>query len=234
MSSLADRSVVLVGASGGLGRPLAQQLAAVGCRLTIAGRDEERLRSVGVPAEVVEVDVRKAVSAPTIVDAAMSAYGAIDGIVNVAGAVGFGSVEELPDDVMIELFTLDTLAPIRLLRAALPALRVSAQAGREPFAVHVSAVVAEQPMPGMAAYSAAKAALMAFDAAAARELRRDGIRLIDARPPHTETGLATRPLSGTSPRLAQGLAPEHVAQRIVDAILNDEKDLPSSAFSQPK
>lgn len=230
MSSLADRSVILVGASGGLGQPLAQQLSAAGCRLTLVGRDEERLRMLKVAGEVVEVDVRKPASASTIVTTAEAAYGGIDGIINVAGAVAFGSVEELPDDVMIDLFTLDTLAPIRLMRAALPALRTSAKEKREPFVVHVSAVVAEQPMPGMAAYSAAKAALMAFDAAAARELRREGIRLLDARPPHTETGLATRPLFGTSPRLAQGLSPEDVARRIVDAIVNDEKDLPSSAF----
>lgn len=86
-------------------------------------------------------------------------------------------------------------------------------------------------MPGMAAYSAAKAALMAYDAAAARELRREGIRLVDARPPHTETGLATRPLSGQAPRLPEGLAPDVVASRIVDAIVAGEKDLPSTAFA---
>ena len=96
--------------------------------------------------------------------------------------------------------------------------------------MHVSAIVAEQPMPGMAGYSAAKAALMAYDAAAARELRREGIRLIDARPPHTETGLATRPLAGQAPKMPQGLPPESVAQRLLDAIVSGEKDLASGAF----
>ncbi|MDP4715540.1 MAG: SDR family NAD(P)-dependent oxidoreductase [Candidatus Nanopelagicales bacterium] len=88
-----------------------------------------------------------------------------------------------------------------------------------------------EPQPGMAVYSASKAALAAYDAAAARELRREGIRLIDARPPHTETGLADRPLAGTAPRLPTGLAADAVAQRIVDAIHLGEKDLPSSAFT---
>jgi len=85
-------------------------------------------------------------------------------------------------------------------------------------------------MPGMAAYSASKAALAAFDQAAARELRRAGIRLIDARPPHTETGLAQRPVYGTAPRLPTGLDPDAVAARILAAIRDDETDLPSSAF----
>lgn len=230
MSEIQDRSIVVVGASGGLGAPLAALLATSGARLTLVGRDESRLRAVGVDGEVVAVDVRKSASATTIVDAARRAYGGIDGIVNVAGAVAFGSVEDLSDEVLIDLFTLDTLAPIRLLRVALPSLRESAAAGRDPFVMHVSAIVAEQPMPGMAGYSAAKAALMAYDAAAARELRREGIRLIDARPPHTETGLATRPLAGQAPKMPQGLPPESVAQRLLDAIVSGEKDLASGAF----
>lgn len=230
MSEIQDRSIVVVGASGGLGAPLAALLATSGARLTLVGRDESRLRAVGVDGEVVGVDVRKSASATTIVDAARRAYGGIDGIVNVAGAVAFGSVEDLSDEVLIDLFTLDTLAPIRLLRVALPSLRESAAAGRDPFVMHVSAIVAEQPMPGMAGYSAAKAALMAYDAAAARELRREGIRLIDARPPHTETGLATRPLAGQAPKMPQGLSPGSVAQRLVDAIVSGEKDLASGAF----
>ncbi|TEX51286.1 MAG: short-chain dehydrogenase [Actinomycetales bacterium mxb001] len=231
MPTVADRSVIVVGATGGLGAPIARLLAAGGAHLTLVGRDEGRVRELGIPGTVVAVDVRKPASAGAIVAAAEQAYGGVDGIVNAAGAVAFGSVDEITDDILIDLFTLDTLAPIRLLRAAMPALRASAAAGRDPFIVHVSAVVAEQPMPGMAAYSAAKAALMAYDAAAARELRREGIRLVDARPPHTETGLATRPLSGQAPKLPEGLSPDTVASRIVDAIVAGEKDLPSTAFA---
>ena len=231
MTDLRGRSIIVVGATGGLGRPIAAALSEAGARLTLVGRDDARLVECGVPGERVAVDIRLAASPARVIGASVAAYGGVDGIVYAAGAVAFGAVEELPDEVMIDLFTLNTLAPIRLLRAALPALRESAAAGRDPFVAHISAVVAEQPQAGMAAYSASKAALAAFDTAAARELRREGIRLLDARPPHTETGLADRPLSGTAPRLPKGLDPQAVAQRVVDAIANDEKDLPSSAFS---
>ncbi|MGN6600607.1 MAG: SDR family NAD(P)-dependent oxidoreductase [Actinomycetes bacterium] len=94
----------------------------------------------------------------------------------------------------------------------------------------MTAVVSEQPTAGMAAYSASKAATSAFVTAAGRELRRSKVRLVDARPPHTETGLAARPIAGPAPTLAQGLDPDAVAQRIVAAIGAGERDLPSSAF----
>ena len=64
---------------------------------------------------------------------------------------------------------------------------------------------------------------MADEAAAAfeairRELRRVKVQVIDVRPPHTETGLATRPLAGAAPKMPEGLSPRAVAERIVDAI----------------
>jgi cyclic-di-GMP-binding biofilm dispersal mediator protein len=86
-------------------------------------------------------------------------------------------------------------------------------------------------MAGMAAYSASKAAAWGAMVAATRELRRQHIDVIDIRPPHTETGLANRPIAGSAPKLPTGLDPEVVAARIVAAIRDGEKDLPVEAFS---
>ncbi|MEY2754342.1 MAG: hypothetical protein RJB65_700, partial [Actinomycetota bacterium] len=117
--------------------------------------------------------------------------------------------------------------PMMLSRAALGAMTT---AGRGAI-VNISGVIAEQNLPGMAAYGASKAALRSFDEALAREARRVGVRVIDARPPHTETGLATRPIAGTAPRMPVGLAPERVATVICDAIEQGLDYLPSSAFT---
>ena len=231
MTDVQDRSIVVVGATGGLGAPLAHALARAGARLTLVARSAERLARLGIDGEVVAIDIRKSGSADRVIDAALSRWGAVDGVVFVAGAVAFGAIADTEDDVLIDLFTLNALAPMRLIRAALPALRDSAAAGHDPFILNVSAVVAEQPMAGMAAYSAAKAALAAYDQAGMRELRREGIRLVDARPPHTETGLAARPLAGTAPRMPEGLSPQAVAERMFSAITDGERDLPSNAFT---
>jgi len=232
MADVADRSIIVVGATGGLGAPLVHLLAEAGAHLTLVGRSADRLAALGVDGELVAVDIRKAASADRVMEAALARWGAVDGVVFAAGAVAFGTIADTEDDVLIDLFTLNALAPMRMIRVALPALRESATAGRDPFILNISAVVAEQPMAGMAAYSAAKAALAAYDQAGMRELRRDGIRLVDARPPHTETGLATRPLAGTAPKMPEGLAPEAVAARLLAAIVEGERDLPSTSFSE--
>lgn len=224
--SLEGASVVVTGASGGIGRHIAKQLAEAGARLTLAARDRDALESLGIDATVVSADLRDAEAGRTIVAAALAANNTLDGLVNAAGVVAFGSLADTSDEVIEDLFLTNVLGPLWLMRAAIPALTES-----RGFIANISAVVAEQPLAGMAAYAASKAALTAADRALTRELRAAGITVTDARPPHTETGLADRPISGTAPRLREGLRPEDVARRIVTAIIVGEREIPAEAFS---
>lgn len=228
--------VLVVGATGGLGSGLARELVRRGARLVLGGRSAERLDALagemgdGVAGTAV-ADLLQPDGPRRLVEAAVDVAGGLDGVVVAAGVVAFGPAADVDDDALDEVLVLNLLAPVRLLRAAVPHLEAAASQERASFVVHVSAVVAEQPMAGMAAYTASKAALTAFDAAASRELRRRGVHLLDARPPHTETGLAGRPVAGEAPRLPPGLDPAAVARRIVDAVAAGERDLPASAFS---
>jgi short-subunit dehydrogenase len=224
--SLEGASVVVTGASGGIGRHIAKQLAEAGARLTLAARDRNALESLGIDATVVSADLRDAEAGRTIVAAALAANNTLDGLVNAAGVVAFGSLADTADEVIEDLFLTNVLGPLWLMRAAIPALTES-----RGFIANISAVVAEQPLAGMAAYSASKAELTAADRALTRELRAAGITVTDARPPHTETGLADRPISGIAPRLREGLRPEDVARRIVKAIIVGEREIPAEAFS---
>ncbi|MBG6214471.1 MAG: SDR family oxidoreductase [Cryobacterium sp.] len=231
MTSLAGSSILVVGSSGGLGSAIARILAGEGALLTLHGRSEEKVRALAVPGTFVYADLLDAGSDDQLVAAALNAHGRLDGVVNAAGVVAFGPAADMNDETMDVLFAVNVLGPMRLLRAARPALLESAAAKRDPFFLTLSGVVSESPTANMAAYSASKAALAAFGQAAGRESRRDGIRIIDARPGHTETGLATRPVAGAAPRMPAGFDPADVARRIVDAIVAGERDLPSGAFS---
>jgi short-subunit dehydrogenase len=225
---LRSAHVLVVGATGGLGGSLARALAAAGAKLSLSGRDPVRLAALAAELEPAVlgttcVDLVQGDAPAQIVADAVSAA-PLDAVVCAAGVVAFGSVEELDDDVFDELLLVNLIAPVRLLRAAAAVLP------RGGVVVQLSAVVAETPLPGMAAYAASKAALTAFDRAAARELRRKGVRVLDVRPGHTETDLASHPIAGTAPKLGNGLAPKHVAERILRAMSEDAGDLPSSEF----
>ncbi|NBR92754.1 MAG: SDR family NAD(P)-dependent oxidoreductase, partial [Actinobacteria bacterium] len=139
--------------------------------------------------------------------------------------VAFGNIAELDDSTLAALFAVNAIAPVVMLRESAKHIIDGG------FFVNLSGVVATQPFAGMAAYSASKAAAWAAMTAASRELRRRRIDVIDARPPHTETGLATRPLAGVAPKMPEGLAPDVVATRIVAAVATGERDLPAEAFT---
>ncbi len=225
---LSNASVLVAGASGGLGAPLCRRLATEGARLTLLARNEDRLRALadeldGTPA-VVAGDIRATADCEAAVRAALDAHGRLDAVVCAAGVVAFGPLLELADDTLDELLGTNLVGPLRLARAAIAAMEDGGAI------VNVSAVVAENPVANMAAYSASKAALTSLDTSLGRELRRRRITVLDARPPHTETGLADRPIAGEAPRLPEGLAPDVVADRIVRAVLDGERDLPSDAF----
>ena len=230
MTHLADSAILVLGASGGLGREIARLLADGGARLILSGRNQAKLDALSLPGTAIAADLTDPAAITALIAEAIRVNGRLDGIVNASGVVAFGPALEVTDETLSELFTLNTLAPIRLLRAARAALTDSAEQGREPFVLTLSGVVSESPTANLAAYSASKAAVAAFGQAAGRELRRSGIRLLDARPGHTETDLSTHPIAGTAPRLPAGHRPVDVAERVVAAIVSGERDLPSTSF----
>ncbi|KAA0922428.1 MULTISPECIES: SDR family oxidoreductase [Rhodococcus] len=219
MTTLDGARILVFGASGGLGGPIVEQLAKAGARLTLSGR------SIESDHHTVNADLTLPDSARSVVAEAVEHHGGLDGIVIAAGVVAFGPVTEVDDDTVDELLLLNYLAPLRVLREALTTLD---QGG---FVLNISAVVADKPMPNMGAYSASKAAVSALLKSVRTEARKSKIRIVDVRPPHTETGLATRPIAGQAPKLPQGLTPDAVAARIVAAITDDETDVGADQFS---
>jgi len=228
MTSLAGLTVLVVGATGALGSRIARRLVDAGATVVLTGTDRAKLDALDVPGRRFVADLSD--GADTIAGLAAETAGALDGVVIAAGVVAFGPAAELEPATVAWLFAVNAVGPIALISSALPLLAESAAEGREPFVVTISGVVAESPTAGLAAYSASKSALAAFVSAGSREARRSGIRLLDARPGHTETGLATRAIAGTAPAFSTGLDPDAVAERIVAGILGGEKDLPSTAF----
>jgi NAD(P)-dependent dehydrogenase (short-subunit alcohol dehydrogenase family) len=223
--ALTGSVVAVVGASGVLGSGIARLLIEKGALVVAAGPHLDRLTAALPSVVSVELDLRDASAGDRLVEAVTQRFGRLDGLVNAAGIVGFGALAETDDVAIEELFLTNVIGPLWLLRRVIPMLSAS-----KGFVVNISAVVAEQPLPGMTPYAASKAALTAADTALARELRPLGIHVCDVRPPHTDTGLATRAVAGQAPKLPQGLDPAIVVARIVEAIEQNERAVASVQF----
>ena len=217
---LSGSHVVVAGATGVLGARIAHHLSTRGARVSAIVRDHARLDGASVT-QYALADV----TSHEALKLAIASVAPFDGFVNASGVVAFGNVTDLDDATLARLFAVNAIAPLIMLRESAPHL---ADGG---FFLNISGVVATQPVGGMAAYSASKAAAFAAMSAAGREFRRRRIDVIDARPPHTETGLANRAIAGVAPKMPLGLEPDAVARRIVDGIGAGERDLPTEAFA---
>jgi cyclic-di-GMP-binding biofilm dispersal mediator protein len=222
-----DQKVVLVaGGSGVLGSLIAKEMSHRGAHLVLAARGHEALDKTAsqIPGAVTApLDLTDASTIARPVETALRTHGRLDGLVNAAGVVAFGSHETTPAAAVEQVIATNLTGPLLLIQQAIPHIEGG-------FIVNLTGVVAEQPVGGMVAYSAAKAGLSAAAVALTRELRRRKTLVIDVRAPHTETGLASRPVAGSAPGLPKGLAPEIVANVIVAAVESDRRSLAPTDF----
>ncbi|MFF5482155.1 SDR family NAD(P)-dependent oxidoreductase [Streptomyces sp. NPDC012935] len=210
--------VLVAGATGVLGSALTAELAARGARPALAGRDTARLARAARAhpgSATAEFDAYDPSSCVRAVHAVAAELGGLDAVVTAFGAVGFGNSHEVDDAVAEYLMAVNFLAPAAFFRAALQVL--------PPHSVIAAftGVVAERPQPRMADYSASKAALSAWLAAARREARGTGVQVLDVRPGHLDTGLADRSIAGTAPPMPPAGNPAQVVQAVVDAMESD-------------
>lgn len=231
MSNLSEKVILVVGANGAFGNEFCNQLTALGSRVIGTARSAETSDRLNPNLfQRLLLDLSDSQSVEVLCTYLLDTSNKIDGIVLASGVVAFGSIAETPVSVIDQLMRINATSQISLVKLLLPKLIESAALGNEPFVVSISGVIAENPMAGLAAYSASKTALNGYANAASKELRKAGIRWLDARPGHTESGLATRAIFGVAPNFGSGKTVPEVVSRIVSAIEQDEKDLPSTAF----
>lgn len=223
--------ILVIGANGVLGSKIAERLVAAGAVVDGTARTADS--SSRLPSGLAQrllVDVADAQSVRTLTDYLVASGQDLDGIVIASGLVAFGTAADTPPDVAERLMRVNHLGPAALISALLPLLTASAAAGRSPFIASIPGVVAEKAFPGMSAYVASKSAHAAWLRALRLELRRPLVRVIEARPGHTETGLADRAVFGAAPKFPTGMTADHVAEVIVSGLDGDATELASTDF----
>ncbi len=162
---LSGRACVVTGASRGIGLATARMLCAEGADVLLVARSEDRLveaadecaaagQQAGGRAESLVADVTEAESAERIVSEASERLGQVDVLVNNAGTARRRDLDDVPDEDWYAAWELNVMAPMRLMRAAVPAMRERGW-GR---IVNVSSSSGKRPSGTTPEYSVAKAA----------------------------------------------------------------------------
>ena len=183
---------IVTGASSGIGRATALALASQGASVVAVARDEAALREVvemmpGGTGEAAAHDITEPRAADVVVEAAIDRFGHLDVLINAAGIIAMGPVDQTDDALWSRVMELNVNAPFRLMRAAIPHLTP-----RRGAIVNVSSVNGRRVFPGLAAYNVSKAALDQLTRCAAIELAASGVRVNAVNPGVTVTNLHRR------------------------------------------
>jgi NAD(P)-dependent dehydrogenase (short-subunit alcohol dehydrogenase family) len=213
-TDLGGQTALVTGATSGIGKAAALKLAEHGATVLVHGRDAsrgvgvvEQIELAGGRARFVAADL----SDPANVAQLAAAAGRIDILINNAGSSWFGPSSELDTPTYDRLFDGNVRSAYLLTAAVAPAMAGNGGG----VIINLSSMVATVGLPGAAAYSATKAALVAMTRSWAAEYGADGVRVnaVAPGPVFTEGAKNTIALGKTTP-LNRGAQPEEIAETI--------------------
>jgi NADP-dependent 3-hydroxy acid dehydrogenase YdfG len=213
---LAGQVAIVTGAGRGIGRAVARALAGEGAAVALAGRTRAELAAVaaeihqaGRTALAVPTDVTQDAAVEALVEQTVAELGRLDLLVTAAGVASFGPVAGAKPADWDPMLAVNLRAVMVCCRAALqPMLRQ-----RHGTIVNVASVAATRAIAGAAAYSATKAAVVAWSRVLAEEVRGDGVRVGVVLPGATDTPLWDSIPNG--PDRGRMLTAEDVARAIL-------------------
>ncbi len=221
---LTGKRAILTGASGGIGRAVAAELVKAGVRVALAARSGDKLnelagslRAAGGDVVVVPTDVTKLDERERLMDAAVSAFGGLDLLVNNAGVGSWGHFADSTELICRTVMEVNFFAPIELTRLAMPHLT----RGNQPAVVNVTSMCGRKGMPAWPEYSASKFALVGMSEAWRGEFARFGVDVLTIVPGMTNSGFEKNWLRNDGKadlRFADGMTPEYLAAKIVSAV----------------
>lgn len=193
---LKDKVCAVTGASGGIGLEVTRQLCSEGAKVLMISRDLEQLgamadlvRTEGGTVEILMLDVTTDSAGEHLMAAARQYFGRLDVLVNNAGTAVWQSLDEASEDDFRSQFELSVIAPLNLMRAAIPDM-AERRWGR---VVNVSSTAGKRPSAMMPDYSVGKAAMLSLSRLVAEQQAGDGVLVNAVCPGRTASDLWMRP-----------------------------------------
>lgn len=191
---IADHCVLVTGASSGIGRELARQLAASSARVLVTARRQAELESLVQEVQLasgrrptdigfVAGDLTDADFRVQLLRQVQDRWGRLDALINNAGVGAMGRFQDSSPDTLRQVMEINFFAPVELVRLALPLL----QRGQQPIIVNISSVLGHRAVPLKSEYCASKFALHGWSDALRAELAPLGIDLTLVSPSTTDS-----------------------------------------------
>ena len=211
--TLEGKAALVTGASRGIGRAVAQQLAAAGVKVGLASRSGDDLGLDDVVAR--PCDVRNPADLEAIVGETVDRFGRLDILVANAGVGAYGPFLELAPEHLEEMIDVNVKGTLYAVRAALPHLIASGEADL----VTIASEAGRRGLPLEAVYCASKFAQVGFTRAMDHELREQGVRCTNICPGGVATDFAMgRGRTPEMPELAGMMSGEDVAEVVLFAL----------------
>jgi short-subunit dehydrogenase len=227
---LQGRRILITGASSGIGKALAQQLAPLGARLVLAARSEDKLNaladSLPGPREnilVASADITTEEDRQRLLDRAVERFGGLDVLINNAGIASWAHFADSTEELMRQIMEVNFFAPAELIRKAIPILVNGAQ----PAIVNVASMCGRRAMPAWSEYSASKYALCGLTEALRGELARFDIDILLIVPGLTKSEFSQHFLRSEGKAKIEydkGMPPEDVAAGIVRSLQRNQTE----------
>ncbi|HCU23919.1 MAG TPA: short chain dehydrogenase [Deltaproteobacteria bacterium] len=222
-------TILITGASRGIGAALARELAKDDVELLLVARNAEDLKSLaaelqarGTRCECLPCDLSRPEDVAALAET-VAARPKLDGLIHNAGIGLYGKLESLREADMRELFEINFFSVLTLTRRLLPLLKQSPL----PRILLVSSVVSWRAIAGLGVYCASKFALNGFAEALRVEVAPHGIKVVNTYPGRTRTNFSTAAKSdGWKPFAVdhRGISPEKVARKLARAYRKGKRD----------
>lgn len=224
------KRAIVTGASGGIGRALALDLAKAGAKVALASRSGDKLaalaaeiKAAGGDAIAVPTDVTKDDDRRNLIAATVAAFGGLDLLVNNAGVGSWGHFADSTEAINRTLMDVNFFAPVELTRLAVPYLTD----GNQPAIVNVTSRCGRKGLPAWPEYSASKFALIAMSEAWRCEFARFDIDVLTIVPGRTTGGFHDNMLrrdGRADLNFHKGMTPEFLSAKIVESIRKNRRE----------
>lgn len=226
MKDIRDRVAIITGASRGIGRATALELARNGGHVALVARSEDQLRGIarkvetlGRRALVVPTDITEESQVAGMVEQVLAEFGAVDVLINSAGIAYWGLVERFPLEQWNRTLAVNLTGMFLCSRAVIEAMKRQ----RQGHIINISSGAGKQGYANLAAYCVSKFGVIGFSESLAAELGPHGIKVASLLPGTVDTtfseGFPKERLAG---RTVKMLRPEDVAQAIIYLLQQSE------------